>query len=654
MPDPAKRRPPWILLVALCVAIWAMWPGDSEPEGGGERNGLAESIGSPSTGSSPLQSPVVHTIGRAPANALPGSDSPEGVPIPGDIQVQVVDEQGQPVPDIPVHLVRGTALRKSKFQTKAEGVSDASGLATLVDSAGIVDSIFGAGPRPPYWEPQGFRLGVRAGLPFDLPFGAEPDHGTVWLTGKPTAPIPLTIPPIGWVEVRSTAHLDDQGQEVWPTWVLVRRTEERHRGGWRMGHAVESPDQPLLLGPFGLHWGISVKLSRRNRMGSLGYLELAGPTEPGEVLKVDMDLEGTQFIEGVALNASGQPFANRKLNITLCDWDREEGANAYPTTDGEGRWSFEVAPEVEGTRLKVWLDRDPREFRGELPVIQRPDGAGRHNVGSVVLHPGKGIERILASGRVTDESGRPVRRANVSVYELLLEDGREVRAQRPLDSMRTKGDGLFELSTYDGVPSGRVRVFAGCTGFLTPPQQDVPEGSRGLQFGLVRGGSVGASFRIEHGIPKDQIVIRLKGEDHSRVLSLIEFGWESSSRFPSLKQGDYHTWVEIRSTDWLLFESPVHVESGQDVGLGEIDLREKTQLLKLHLSDAAGQNVSKQYFSLLDAQGQGYSNGLRTNDEGNIWCVIPRNPGPLRLGNGHYGEVLIQPEPGTIEVVFSK
>ncbi|MFT5057612.1 MAG: hypothetical protein ACI89E_000377, partial [Planctomycetota bacterium] len=438
------------------------------------------------------------------------------------------------------------------------------------------------------------------------------------------------------------------------TWVLVRRTEEPHRGGWRTGNAVENPNQPLLLGPFGLHWGISINLSRSDRMGALAYKELTGPTQPGEVLQVHVELAQTQVIEGVALNASGQPFAGKKLKVTLCRLDQEDGIDAYPTTDSEGRWFFEVAPSIEGSRLKVWVRHDPREFRGELPLIQRPNGAGRSNVGRVVLYPGKGVERILASGRVTDEAGRPVRRANISVYEILVDEGRESRAQRPLASMRTKSDGLFELSTYDEVASGRLRVYAGCQGYLEPKFQDVPFGSQALSFGFVRGGGVGAEFRIEHGIPKDQIVIRIKGNERSRKLSLVEFVWREDSRFSSLVQGDYDIRIEIRSTDWLLFESSARVESGLDVSLGEIDLRGKTRLLKLHLSDVQGNDIVQERFSLVDAEGRGYLGQLNSNKEGNVWCVIPGNSGPLRLGSLKYGTVDIQPASGTIKVAFNK
>jgi hypothetical protein len=638
-------------MAVFLSAIWALWPVDSGLLGDGVRSVEGESTDS---GSSELLNPQPGTSERA----LAASDSHPAAATTqnnnGDIQVLVVDAQGQPVPQIPVQLVRGTALRKGKFQSKAEGTSGPSGLVTLEGSAETVEPIFGAGPKPSYWDEQGFRLGIRAALPFDLPFGAEPDHGTVWLTEKPIGPITLEIPPIGWVEVHSKGHLDESGNGIWPTWVLVRRTEEQHRGGWRTGNAVENPDQPLLLGPFGLNWKISINFSRRERMGALGYEELTGPTQPGEVLQVHLELEPTQIIEGVALNSSGQPIAGKKLKVTLCRLDQETGIDAYPTTDSEGRWFFEVAPSIEGSRLKVWVHQDPREFRGELPLIQRPNGAGRSNVGRVVLYPGKGAERILASGRVTDEAGRPLRRANISVYEILVDEGREYRAQRPLASVRTKSDGLFELSTYDEVASGRLRVYAGCKGYLEPRYQDVPFGSPALNFNFVRGGAIGAKFRIEHGIPKDQVVIRLKGKERSRKLSLIDFAWREDSCFSSLVQGDYDIRIEIRSTDWLLFESSARVESGLEMSLGEIDLRGKTQLLKLHLSDVQGKDVAQERFSLVDAEGRGYRGQIHTNKEGNVWCVIPVHSGALRLGHLKYGTVVIQPALGTIEVVFNK
>lgn len=657
MPAPAKRLTPLIVLMALVFAIWAIWPGDQDGQGDLENAGNRDVAADPVAGHGGGDSLLDPDVGQDQRTTVPteaGQEPEAATDTSGDIRVLVVDAQGQPVADIPVQLVRGTALRKSKFQSKAEGISGADGLALLAGSREVLEPILGAGPKPPYWDQQGFRLGVRAALPFDLPFAAQPDHGTVWLTEMPTEPVKLEIPPIGWVEVHAKSNAGPDGEPVEPTWVLVRRTEEEHRGGWRTGHAVENPAEPLRLGPFGLNWGLSINLSRRDRMGALGYVELTGPTKPGEVLKVNMDLAQTQIIEGLAVNPSGQPFAEKKLKMTLCALDSEHGISAYPTTDSEGRWSFEVGSEIRGSRLRVWVHRDPREYRGELPVIQRPSGVGRQNVGNVVLYPGKGEERVLASGRVTDESGRPVRRAHISVFELLEEDGREYRAKRALATLRTKRDGLFELSSYDEIPRGRLRVFASCKGYLTPDAQDVTIGSRGLSFGFVRGGSVGAQFRIEPGIPKDQVVIRIKGNGHSRKLSLVEFAWRESSRFPSLVQGEYEVRIEIRSTDWLLFESPAQVESGQDMSLGEIDLRGKTQLLKLHLTDAGGKAVSRQYFTLVDSQGQGYHNQVRTNEEGRVWCVIPAGSGPLRLGNGQYGEVQVQPDTGTIEVVFSK
>lgn len=574
-------------------------------------------------------------------------------PANGDLQVLVLDGMGQPVPNFPVHLVQGSTKSKVKVQSKVKAVSNDQGIATLVDSAKELEPYFQPGAKSPYLEAYGLRMGVRPNLPFEPPPGEEPDFGTVWLTEKPSEPVRLTIPPIAWVDVHLTPGIAGDDQKVWPTWVGVRRAEDRFAGGWRTGAAVENPEQPLRLGPFGLGWQLNINLTRRDRMGSLCFQTFAGPTTPGEVLRVDLEMANTQVMEGIAVKASGQPFADAKLKITLCKRAEDNGGTAYPTTDSNGHWRFEVAPEMEGSRLLFEVRYDPREHHGELPVIQRPSGPGRQDVGRVVLHPGKGPEQLLVSGSVLDEFGQPVRRVNITVYELRLEDGKQVRAKFPLDRVFAHGDGRFETNTYDHVESGMLRVFAYCKGYLSPEYRDVSIGTVGVDFTLAKGGSIGARFRIEHEIPKDQIIIRLTGKS-SRTLSLIEYAWRENSRFPSLVQGDYAVRIHIRKTDWDLYETTAQLNSAQDLSLGEIDLVGKTQLLKLHLVDAQGQDIADEYFRVLDTEGHGYKSGMASSEQGVIWCVIPVNSGPLTIGNRKHGVLQMQPAPGVNELTFTQ
>ncbi|MCP5022120.1 MAG: hypothetical protein GY930_10110 [bacterium] len=585
---------------------------------------------------------------------------PDSDPIPesappanGDLQVLVLDGMGQPVPNFPVHLVRGSAKSKKDVQSKIDAVSNDQGIATLVGSAKKLKPYFQPGPKPPFLEAYGLRMGVRANLPFESPPGEEPDFGTVWLTEKPNGPVRLTIPAIAWIDAHMTPGIGLDDQKIWPNWVSVRRAEDRFAGGWRTGAAVENPEQPLRLGPFGLGWELSIDLTRRDRMGSLCYQVVSGPTTPGEVLRVDLEMVPTQVLQGIAVSASGQPFAEAKLRITLCKRGEDKGRRAYPTTDSKGQWSFEVAPDMQGSRLLFEVRSDPREHHGELPVIQRPSGPGLRDVGQVTLHPAKGPEQLLVSGSVLDEAGKPVRRVNVWVYEIRMEAGQQVRAKQPLDRVRAHSDGRFEASTYESVESGMLRVFASCKGYLSPEYQDVPIGTGGMNFLLAKGGSIGARFRIEHEIPKDQVIIRLSGKS-SRTLSLVEFAWRENSRFPSLVQGDYAVRIHIRKTDWDLYETTAQLNSAQNFSLGEIDLVGKAQLLKLHFVDAQGQDIAEERFYMLDTEGHGYKSGVATNEQGAIWCVIPANSGPLTVGNRKRGNLQVQPVSGVNELIFTQ
>ena len=254
--------------------------------------------------------------------------------------------------------------------------------------------------------------------PFTVRFGGPLYAGTSQLVSRDKLPttIELELPPCGQVHVRLRDADGDTPRENF--WINIEKEGQQTRT-WRNG-------SKSLLWYLTGEYTKKMKGERRYRfvalnetfkveVGSTRYKfvdkTISGPTRPGEVIEVDINLGRVlPVLTGRLVDAAGQPWVGVYYSVATTE-DREIHAQRGET-DIHGGFRYIVRhykPNPDNPILHVVFDLSGETHLFSFPVPLKLDE--RHDVGSVALSE----DRTVVAGIVVDSRGNPVSGANISV-----------------------------------------------------------------------------------------------------------------------------------------------------------------------------------------------------------------------------------------------
>ncbi|MFM8981289.1 MAG: carboxypeptidase regulatory-like domain-containing protein [Planctomycetia bacterium] len=228
-----------------------------------------------------------------------------------------------------------------------------------------------------------------------------------------------------------------------------------------------------------------------------------------ETLAATLDLAlGTSTVRGRVVRADGQPVTGAWVTLEAAggEGDAMGRMRAQKTTATDG--SFEAGGLEAGRYLLRVNSGEHAQHLGEPFVLA--EGAA-HDTGDIRLAPG-----VTLSGRVTDDTGKPVEDATVSLRDAR---GRSVFSF----SMATTGsDGRYDVH---GLEAGAYTVRFEARG-LAPDERPVTLGAQGgsLDGVLSRGGTLQVLVEDDAGRPLAGARVSLldaRGQPVTRSLSLV-------------------------------------------------------------------------------------------------------------------------------------
>jgi protocatechuate 3,4-dioxygenase beta subunit len=270
---------------------------------------------------------------------------------------------------------------------------------------------------------------------------------------------------------------------------------------------------------------------------------------PSDGLKAEITISvGRGALVGRVVNAEGLPITNAWVTAERLEEGRSDAvASRSVGTDG----TFEMKGLDAGSyHLRLWAGGYAQTTTEAFAL-----GEGESkDLGSVRMQRGGDV-----SGRVTDDEGRPVENATISLKD---SGGRPVFS---FSLFTTGSDGRYSVQ---GVVPGRYVVGAEAQG-LAPAEQPVDVGEAGGTADLVvrRGGTLVARVVDADGKPLEGARVTLtdsRGQRVTRTLSLLNFfdsgqdrtNAEGQATLPDLAAGGYRVGATLSG----------HVLQGDEAG----------------------------------------------------------------------------------------
>ncbi|MEZ6038757.1 MAG: hypothetical protein R3F29_14845 [Planctomycetota bacterium] len=370
--------------------------------------------------------------------------------------------------------------------------------------------------------------------------------------------------------------------------------------------------------------------------------EVAGPTRPGEVAAVTLEIADRVFALSGRLHDERGPLAEQK--VPLQHKLNSGGGGGQVETDRDGRFLWIVRevkphlPQLEIEHLSFELRRgDEPPLRCE--VAPRTLQPGRTELGDLFF----GDEPLLVSGRLVYDCDGP--RATLSVKRMVpTRSGRE-GSWRPVHGLRPKvdADGTFEIRGR--VEPGRYRLELPTWSRILPvaPIEFQP-GAAGLQIDVRCGNELEASCLLDESI--DASLLRLTlvpalGSIDPEIASHVIAEWRG--RDEADRQRTRHQWQAVpdgtytlritSSNSKAIVEIPelvVPQPAGGDARLTDIDLRAKLRLLHLTARRGPGhreEHAAVMVFSLPQGDDAHWQGTRIAQSE----LLLPVPPGPQDL-----------------------
>lgn len=413
----------------------------------------------------------------------------------------------------------------------------------------------------------------------------EPVFEAVDLVDPPEEPIVLELPSTGSLGVtlvdadgQPYVPIDDELYALTQTWKAGDgRTRERY---------LHLPGGALHLAHVGT--GLTLRLTIDSEECG-GFLQFAGPSQPGEHVQVEVPVEAHPRIGGRLVDAEGAPLAGYWFATHLSQ--RPGYQNQYFETEEDGRFAIGV-PTLFGATdrsghvviFRASGDAHPGQARYDLDQLDLQPG---HNeLGDVVLQE----QPVVVEGEVVDDRGAPVPGAAIIVWQT-SGDSRWGAATLDDGSTLTDEEGHFEMRGH--VAGEELLMHAdkdGHRGALT----SFRAGQRGLRYVLSRAGALEANVRLDEETSPRQLVVRLTNQSDGVTLGQVgsRVIREGVLRWPDLEAGTYD--FELRAVgapDPLVSWPSISVPPGETTRLEEIDLRDRLRHLRLSFRNTAGEPV---------------------------------------------------------------
>ncbi len=476
-----------------------------------------------------------------------------------ELEVELVDARGEPAPGVALYVIGDlpmdhgrwpNSLRGSQLgRTAALGArTDGAGRARLAERAIRFRDL----DRPALY----------VALPFDppiVPFLEETPGGGPWR---------IVLPPTGSVHVqgaRSEVFLQVEGSGARPSSTSLPID----------GRA----EFPLV--------GLGLNLRAQDRSESAAPRHFAGPTEPGERIKVT--LESKRLWRLNLVDAAGQALADRTVRVS--ERSGRSAMSGYTLTDEAGGLDFVPRLEVGET------------WRLELEVGNEGPKSSHHlNARMDSLPPEEGEVQVVlypaphhGTGRVLNDVGDAV--ANAEVF-LVPEDqlfvANNIFGRGPFAV--TDNEGRFELAgplpdLFGDLPLVRFARRPGYPDSLPVPHRP------GEDSVLVLARPAEVSFEIHwpEGFAIESLSFELRSPHGTRLL--MDSPGEADTPEPGVRSRRWHAMgapsgdIELHAHSQLdgawLTSWPLHAPAGQRAELDPIDLRTAVPMsaVTVHLED---------------------------------------------------------------------
>lgn len=335
--------------------------------------------------------------------------------------------------------------------------------------------------------------------------------------------------------------------------------------------------------------GLGLELAVRSSLAgwSTNETTFRGPSRAGERVIVRIPLVGERpQLSGRLVDASGRPFARREFVATFT-MHSQLGHTAMErgTTDVDGRFrGLGNVPWASGGHFDVTIAlRDDRSGAAWRQVFEL--GPHTADLGDVVIEE----PRLLASGRVVDDTGAPVRGALVtceavdSFHSTAMWTSWRVL---PNGSTRTDADGRFEIRSW--TEDSTLRIGAARRGHLTVAAQSFAPPRSGLELVLVRGGTVEGRLLARSFEPRQRVqgLFQREGDTVTGALRWLD---ESSFRCEGLAEGSYE--LRLGLSHQLLGMHVIRgisVRTGATTKLAPIDVDAHLRVVRFDVRDPEG------------------------------------------------------------------
>jgi len=468
-----------------------------------------------------------------------------------DLPVEVVDDALRPVADVPV--ICGVS------DWSATQTTDASGRSVFRHAG------YELARRPPH----------ELGLSVDLPL--RESAGTVVQHEPPRGEaVRLRLPSMGSVEVR-VLEADGSPAEDGTLVELKGSGRQTQR---------DTADGRASFEHVGL--GLELELTAdRAAVSERAHAFFAGPRSPGERVTrtVQLAVERT-VLTFRAVDELGQAIHGElQVFVGIQSLALGTGEESTVSTDAQGRFQIEVQPLVEGDRRELEVTSRHGALVGRVD-LGRAFPPGQIDMGDIVL----AAPPLIAAGRVVDEAGQAVARAQVSAAAVPGE-GAEGRELDPFGRLEVTSDVEGAFALRGSVNARRVRLLLAHSQLGAEPC-DVLVGSSGIEIVARQTGGVEGGLLIDPGLPQGALHVTLRPEEGGAdtdnspdVRDQPVRAAHASFRFQKLLPGNYR--LDVRSGRELLAAFDHIVvrarEISRDPRIQSIDLTGRLNVFSLQL-----------------------------------------------------------------------
>ena len=373
----------------------------------------------------------------------------------------------------------------------------------------------------------------------------------------------------------------------------------------------------------------------------------SGPTLPGEHLNWTVALGAIKSTLIVRLvDETGERMPWRSVRVQLTERGAQPKKTRWGNGNADGSAIFRYTPhfvQALNGPLDLWLEyREGEATYAAHRELPDPEGEREIDVGTVQFTAHL-VPRVIASGRVLLDGGRPAHRASVHAG-LRTSEGLWQPLHR--SAVTTDREGRFVIQSTTDV-TDEFTVYVSKRGWIGS-SITARAGAEDLVFALIRGGKMRGNYIVPRGIPWDRLSISAvpTGERGSGGPNQAGGHFE----YPALRPGMYDVVVRVKGTDWeFLRIEGIEVKAGKwtdDDRLRGISIEGLVCATTYRLLDAEGKALDARGVTARDDRRRGRQFRVK-NGEAVVVTPTYVSEVTLRSGNAH---ARVAPDGGTHDV----